>query len=747
MVRKLIRVRGIVQGVGFRPFVYRLAHTHGLGGYVANSSAGVTIEVEGDAADVETFLGQFREQAPVLSQIDEMSVSDLTLAGDREFRIGHSEDESARFVLVPPDIATCADCERDFSDPANRRYQYPFTNCINCGPRYTIIEDIPYDRLNTTMAVFRMCKACRAEYENPFDRRFHAQPNACPVCGPWLEVWTGHRLAERQTALPRTRELLRHGNIVAIKGLGGFHLACNAEDDDAVRTLRERKRRGDKPFALMARDLAQVERICRVSAAERAALLGPRRPIVILDRRPEARISGPIAPGNNTVGVMLPYTPLHHLLFDYSLNILVMTSGNIREEPIVSRNEEVRPRLGKLADAYLWHNRAIATRVDDSVVRIYAGGQRVVRRSRGYAPQAIDLGTPVPQVLATGAELKNTFCLTKDHHAILSQHIGDLENYETLEFFEETLAHMKRFFRVEPVAVAHDLHPGYLSTRIAERMTNLPRHGVQHHHAHIAACMAENHLRDKVIGVAFDGTGYGTDGQVWGGEFLVCGYRGFERRAHFRYVPMAGGDRAIREPWRMAFAWLRETFGATPPQLPFLEAVPKRSLVVVDTMIERGVQTIGTSSCGRLFDAVAAMIGLRLETNFEGQAAIELECIAAPEVEESYPFQIESMEIDWRPAIERIAMEVKDGEAAGVIAARFHNAVAEAVLDVCRRLRATDHLHRVCLSGGTFQNRRLTERCLQLLSTDGFEVFLHSQVPANDGGISLGQAVIVSNLI
>jgi hydrogenase maturation protein HypF len=750
MVRKLIRVRGIVQGVGFRPFVYRLAHTHGLTGYVANSSAGVTVEVEGEAAAIETFLAHFREQAPVLSQIDEMSVSDLTPAGDGEFRIRHSEEESAQFVLVPPDIATCAECERDFSDPANRRYQYPFTNCTNCGPRYTIIEDIPYDRPATTMAGFRMCDACRAEYENPLDRRFHAQPNACPVCGPWLELWVGDApVAERGEALRRTRELLRGGRIVAIKGLGGFHLACDAEDDDAVRTLRERKRRSDKPFALMARNLAEVERCCRVSDAERAALLGPRRPIVILDRRPEAILSTAIAPGNNTVGVMLPYTPLHHLLFDNGLRILVMTSGNISEEPIVSRNEEVKPRLGGLADAWLLHNRAIATRVDDSVVRIYAGGQRVVRRSRGYAPQSIDLGTPVPQVLATGAELKNTLCLTKDHHAILSQHIGDLENYETLEFFEETLAHMKRFFRMEPVAVAHDLHPGYLSTRIAERMTGLPRRGVQHHHAHIAACMAENHLRGKVIGVAFDGTGYGTDGQVWGGEFLVCDYRGFERRAHFRYVPMAGGDQAIREPWRMGVAWLRETFGATLPQLPFFEKVPERNRRVVEAMIARGVQTIRTSSCGRLFDAVAAIIGLRLETNFEGQAAIELESIAAPGVEESYPFQIQidSTEIDWRPAIERIAMELRNGVASGVIAARFHNAVTEAVLEVCQRLRAADHLNRVCLSGGTFQNRRLTERCLRLLSANGFEVFLHSQVPANDGGISLGQAVILSHLI
>jgi hydrogenase maturation protein HypF len=736
VVRKLIRARGIVQGVGFRPFVYRLARAHGLGGYVANSSAGVTVEVEGEAAEVERFVVEFRSQAPVLSQIDEVSVVDVAPAGDAEFAIRESGEESGQFVLVPPDIATCDDCRRDFTDPANRRYQYPFTNCTNCGPRYTIIEDIPYDRPATTMAGFVMCPACRAEYENPADRRFHAQPNACPVCGPSLNL-----------PLEQVRGLLRDGRIVAIKGLGGFHLACNAEDDGAVRRLRERKRRSDKPFALMARDMEQVERFCRVSDAERTALTGPRRPIVILDRRPGAAISTAVAPGNNTVGVMLPYTPLHHLLFDSDLDILVMTSGNLSEEPIVSRNEEAQRRLGGLADAYLLHNRGIRTRVDDSVVRVYAGRERVLRRSRGFAPLSIDLGMPLPAVLAVGAELKNTFCLTKDHYAILSQHIGDLENYETLEFFEETLAHMRRFFRVEPVAVAHDLHPGYLSTRIAEGMKGIPHIGVQHHHAHIASCMAENHLRDKAIGVAFDGTGYGTDGQVWGGEFLVCDYAGFERRAHFRYVPMAGGDMAIREPLRMALAWLRETFGADLPELPFLASVAERKRAVVEAMLARGVQTVATSSCGRLFDAVAAILGLRLETNFEGQAAIELECIAAPGIEESYPFDTEGTAIDFRPAIQHVVADMKQAVTAGVISARFHNTVAAVVVETCRRIRTAERLNEVCLSGGTFQNRRLTERCLELLTASGFEVYLHARVPPNDGGISLGQAVIIRNLL
>jgi len=734
MVRRRIRARGIVQGVGFRPFVYRIAREHGLAGWVANSPAGVTVEVEGDAASVGRFLDSFRREAPALAQIDEMAVEDLAAAGDTEFVIRESGGADAEFVLVPPDIATCAECRGDFTDPANRRYLYPFTNCTNCGPRYTIIEDIPYDRPFTTMSVFPMCAECQREYEDPGDRRFHAQPNACPVCGPRLDV-----------PLEEVRGLLRAGQIIAIKGLGGFHLACNAEDDAAVRRLRERKRRSDKPFALMAWDLAEVERVCLVSEDERAVLTGARRPIVILDRRPGTGISEAVAPGNNTIGVMLPYTPLHHLLFGDGLNILVMTSGNISEEPIVSRNEEAPARLGGIADAYLTHNRGIRTRVDDSVVRVYAGRERVIRRSRGFAPLAIDLGMPVRQVLAVGAELKNTFCLTKDHYAIPSQHIGDLENFETLEFFEETLEHMRRFFRVEPVAVAHDLHPGYLSTRIAQGMSGIPRVGVQHHHAHIAACMAENHLREKVIGVAFDGTGYGTDGQVWGGEFLVCDFAGFERRGHFRYVPMAGGDQAIREPWRMALAWLRETFGGAVPELPFLAAIPERRRAVVEAMLAGGVQTVATSSCGRLFDAVAAMLGLRLETNFEGQAAIELEAVAAPGVHEPYPFEVDGAAIDLRPVIARIAGELRQGVPGPVIAARFHETIAAIAVEVCGRIRAADRLERVCLSGGTFQNRRLTERCLDSLVCHGFEVYLHAQVPPNDGGISLGQAVIASN--
>src|SRR5579872_1133752 len=749
MIRKRIRVQGVVQGVGFRPFVYRLAIAKGLSGYVSNSTAGVIIEIEGTAGSIEGFVGGFRGEMPALALVDTFELEDIPALGGSGFSIRESESERGEFVLVPPDIATCEECLGDFTDPRNRRYLYPFTNCTNCGPRYTIIEDIPYDRPATSMARFRMCDACQREYEDPADRRFHAQPNACPECGPWLELRTaGAIIAERHEALRQARALLHAGHIVAIKGLGGFHLACNAINAAAVRHLRERKRRSDKPFALMARGIEQIRRFCHVSDEECAALLSSRRPIVILERQSHASLPSDVAPGNNTVGFMLPYTPLHHLLFgdnpqaEPEFAALVMTSGNISEEPIVSRNEEVETRLQGLADHFLVHNRPIRTRVDDSVLRVFAGGTRLLRRSRGYAPHPVDLGIPVAQVLATGGELKNTLCLTKDHYAILSQHIGDLENLETLGFFEETLAHMKRFFRVEPAVVAHDLHPGYLSTRASLAM-GLTAVGVQHHYAHIASCMAENHLNEKVIGVAFDGTGYGTDAQIWGGEFLVCDYVDFERRAHFRYVPMAGADMAIREPWRMALAYLSDA--GMPLTLP---AVPEKKIRFVASMIARGVQTVQTSSCSRLFDAVAALIGLRQETNFEGQAAIELENLAAPAADASYPFEITAgsipLTIDVRPAIAEIAVEIQAGQSPALIAARFHETIAVVVVKICERIRASDGLFKVCLSGGTFQNRLLTERCQNLLTARGFEVFLHSRVPPNDGGIALGQAVIAA---
>jgi len=729
----------VVQGVGFRPFVHHLAQGMGLAGYVLNSSAGVTVEVEGTAAEVDRFAERMRSEAPPLAHIEEMAVTEIDPLGERGFVIRESCAEEGEFALVSPDVATCADCYRDFTDPANRRYGYAFTNCTNCGPRYTIIRDIPYDRPHTTMAGFRMCPACRAEYDDPANRRFHAQPNACPECGPQLSAPIGE-----------AQQRLAAGEIVAVRGLGGFHLACDPRNDTTVRRLRERKRRSDKPFALMARDLAAVEAFCVLSGEDRRTLESSRRPIVILPRRPESDISAAVAPGNRTIGVMLPYTPLHHLLFAGApYDALVMTSGNLSEEPIVTANEEARERLRPLADWFLLHDRDIYMRADDSVVRTFEGRERVLRRSRGYVPQAIDLGMQMAEVLACGGELKNTFCLSKGRYAVLSQHIGDMQNYETLIFFEETLANLKKLFRAAPRAVAYDLHPGYLSTQYALRIPDLEKIGVQHHHAHIASCMAENGLRGPVIGVALDGTGYGTDGRIWGGEFLIADYAGFARRAHFRYVPLAGGDAAIRQTWRPALAYLADTFGggAEFSDLAPWRDVPEVQRRVVRSMIAHRVNTVDTSSCGRLFDAVASIVGLRQQVNYEGQAAIELEMIAVADVADAYPFEIEADAVDFRPLIGCIVADVRAGTPAPVIAARFHNTVADAVVEVCVRLRAEELLNRVCLSGGTFQNMKLLGRTLAGLRGAGFDAYIHAQVPPNDGGIALGQAVIAAEIL
>jgi hydrogenase maturation protein HypF len=703
-----------------------LARRLGLSGFVRNTSAGLVAEVEGDPAAVDAFLEALGREAPPLSWIQEQTVTELPPAGGADFLIEASTPETGEFALVSPDVATCTDCLADLSSPANRRFGYAFTNCTNCGPRYTIVRDIPYDRPNTTMAEFRMCAACQSEYDDPADRRFHAQPNACAACGPSLSA-----------PIEEARRRLAAGEIVAIKGLGGFHLACDARDAAAANRLRTRKRRSEKPFALMARSLAAADDICRLTAADRAALAGPRRPIVILPAR-EPSLWQHVAPGNGTLGVMLPYTPLHHLLFQHApYPALVMTSGNLSEEPIVVDNREAERRLAGIPDWFLTHNRAIYMRADDSVVRTFESRERLLRRSRGYVPQPLDLGRDVPELLAVGGELKNAFCLTKARHAILSQHIGDLENYETLLFFEETLANLKKLFRVTPRAVAYDLHPGYLSTKYALGLTDLAQFGVQHHHAHIASCMAENHLRDKVIGVAFDGTGYGADGAIWGGEFLIADYAGFERRGHLRYVPLAGGDAAIREPWRAALAYCSETPAG-------LHGVPEERIRVVRRMIEARINTVRTSSCGRLFDAVAAIIGLRHEVTFEGQAAIELEMIAGDPDAPPYPFELtegQAWVVDFHPAIERI---VASGETQSTIAARFHNTVAEAIAETCRRIRGESGLRRVCLSGGTFQNVRLLTRTVGLLRAADFEVFLHADVPPNDGGIALGQAAVAA---
>lgn len=759
LARRRIQVRGVVQGVGFRPFVYNLAQRLRLVGFVLNSSSGVIIELQGDEADIEQFLHSLTTNPPPLAQIEDMRVDQLEANGDAVFAIQESQCVEGEFALVAADVGTCKDCWSDFSDPANRRYLYAFTNCTNCGPRYTIVQDVPYDRPATTMSSFRMCKQCQAEYDDPRDRRFHAQPNACPVCGPQLTLAKSGDTAPAIPAdLTRVRKLLREGNIVAVKGLGGFLLACDAENDSAVRLLRQRKRRSDKPFALMARDIPSIERFCAVSNADRTALSSPRRPIVIMPRREPCSISSEVAPGNKYLGVMLPYSPLHYLLFSDSADqvpefpALVMTSGNFSEEPIVISNEDAAERLRPVADWFLFHDRDIYMRVDDSVVRTFENRQRVIRRARGFAPEVINLGHPVEEVLACGAELKNTFCLTKGHYAILSQHIGDLENYDTLLFFQETLDNLKKVYRAHPSAVAHDLHPQYMSTRFAQNLELDRKIGVQHHHAHVASCMAENQLRDKVIGIAFDGTGYGTDGQIWGGEFLIADFASFERYAHFRYVDIPGGDAAIRQPWRMAMSYLRDCFG-TPYLTRFsrlFDHVPEKQVAIVDNMLARRINTVRTSSCGRLFDAVASLAGIRQHITFEGQAAVALEMAASEDVSSCYPFEVHDVmpvQIDVRPMICAIVDDVSRSLSPASIAARFHNTMARIMLDVALKIRKEEKIDRVCLSGGTFQNHYLLKWAVQGLRKHGFEVFLHSTVPTNDGGISLGQAVIANELL
>jgi hydrogenase maturation protein HypF len=736
----------------------------GLAGHILNSPSGVTIEVEGVRSAIGNFVTALRQSAPSLAEIRTIQTEDLIVQHDEEFVIRESLTQENGFALVCPDVALCSDCLRELMDPKDRRHGYPFINCACCGPRYTITENVPYDRPRTTMAGFTMCSACEAEYENPSDRRFHAQPIACPACGPTValigDAPNGNRrglASNHQDALSvfrAVRGALRSGEIIAIKGLGGFHLACDAENDTAVRSLRARKKRNDKPFAVMAYDLEAVQGFCEVSSADCELLVSWQRPIVLLSRLPGARISAAVAPGSGELGVMLPYTPIHHLLFRDSSDTppefiaLVMTSGNISEEPIVASNEEAGRRLSHVAHQFLFHNRPIHMRVDDSVARTYGGRPRILRRSRGYAPQPIELGFRCAEVLACGAELKNTFCLTKQHYAVLSQHIGDLDNHETLQFFEESTYNLKRLFNANPVAVAYDLHPMYLSSRIALG-TGLPAFPVQHHHAHIASCMAENNLRGLVIGIAFDGTGYGLDSCIWGGEFLVADFAGFQRKAHFRYIPLAGGDAAVRQPWRSALSYLRDSLSLPnhATGLRLWKDVPEKQISLVSRMLQQNINCVPTSSCGRLFDAIASLIGLRHEVNFEGQAAIELQAIAGQGVDDGYIFEIEEGEpaqIDFRPMVREIVSEVEQNAAKEIIAAKFHNTLANVSLEICRRIRESDGLNRVCLSGGTFQNFFLVDKFVNRLEDAGFQVYLHAQVPPNDGGISLGQAVIAN---
>ncbi len=749
-VLKRVAVHGVVQGVGFRPFIYRLAKEHGLYGWVVNTSSAVEIEVEGRKGDVEAFLGRIIPEAPPRARIETVRSADGRPAGYHAFEIRESRPDPG-YQLISPDIATCGDCVSELLDPADRRYRYPFINCTNCGPRFTIIKDIPYDRPNTTMAPFVMCGQCRREYDDPLDRRFHAQPNACRTCGPraWLEDSAGVAVPCGDPIREAAR-LLNAGAIVAVKGLGGFQLACDATDARVVAGLRERKRRPHKPFAVMMRDVEDAAGHCLVDDDESRLLRAPEAPIVLLRRRTGSTICPHVAPGNRYMGVMLPCTPIHHLLIRDFGKPLVVTSGNLSEEPIAKDNGEARLRLGRLADYFLFHDREIHSRYDDSVFLVADGAPAPVRRARSYAPYPVKLPFATKPVLAVGAGEKNTFCLARDEFAFLSQHIGDLENMETLDHFTDTIELYKRLFRIEPEVIAHDLHPDYLSTRYARNLEGKRRLvGVQHHHAHVASCMAEHGLSGPVIGVAFDGSGFGPDGTVWGGEFLVARYGVFERAAHLEPMPLPGGEVSIKRPYRLAFAYL-SALGCDSAAIPSVAAIPEEERAIIETQIARLINTPLTSSAGRLFDAASALLGLVRTITFEGQAAIALEMAASAGGGNPYPFSIEETE---GPSLVRLGelfsalcSDVRGGAPLSEIAFRFHLTVARMIGDVAALVARRTGIKTVVLSGGCFQNRLLVRLASGLLKEAGLTCLTHRQVPCNDGGISLGQAVIAAEL-
>ncbi len=789
-----LRVTGVVQGVGFRPFVYGLAHTLNLAGIVGNDSAGVFIEIEGSVATFAEFQARLISEIPPLAFIEQITVEELTSTGATNFAIVESHAAALQRTFISPDVALCDDCLRELFDPADRRYRYPFINCTNCGPRFTIIQQLPYDRPFTTMANFVMCPACQQEYTDPLDRRFHAQPIACPDCGPriafvataalsdyprLLSSVTGHWSLENlaqaepvsgsEAALTAAQSMLAAGGILAIKGLGGFHLACDATNDTAIQQLRARKGRVDKPFAVMVTDVAMARRIASIDEDELALLTGRARPIVLLRHRPDSPLSSLVAPGNHLIGLMLPYTPLHHLLFAQAsqsasvpidnsqftihnfLPPLIMTSGNYSNEPIVTDNESALTQLTPLADGFLLHNRDIYVPCDDSVMRVFGGHDFPIRRSRGYAPFPLHLPFPVRPTLAVGGELKNTFCLGADRAAFMSQHIGDMETLETLIAFAQSVAHFQSIFEIAPELIACDRHPGYLSSRWArENSTNVQLVEVQHHHAHLAGLMAEHGLdgSEAVIGFCFDGTGYGDDGAIWGGEVLIADYAGFERVSHLQYIPLPGGDAAVRNPCRTALAHLWAAGVDWDEALPPVAAMSPTERAVLRQQLDRNFRTVPTSSMGRLFDAVAALAGVRQQVSYEAQGAIELEALALSATADrvSYAFVLaeDGSSFSAAPIIEAIARDLLAGCTAAQIGMRFHRAVADLVLALSLRLRATGQTGPVALSGGVFQNGLLLQLTVDLLDAAGFQVLTHRLTPPNDGGLALGQLVIAN---
>lgn len=758
IVARKIHINGIVQGVGFRPFVYSLAKRYQLKGWVRNSSAGVDIVATGEMEAVGGFLQNLKDQAPPLSHIDEFLVEEIPVDGFQDFTIIPSEAVEGEFIPVSPDVSICPDCLAELNDPSDRRYRYPFINCTNCGPRFTIIRDLPYDRPLTTMAPFEMCDKCKAEYEDPLNRRFHAQPVACPDCGPkiWFET-KGRSFVnlENEDALLSARQYLREGKVIAVKGLGGFHLACDATNPHAVDSLRSRKKRSDKPFALMVVDVDTARKYCHVSESEQALLDSRSRPIVILDVLPGIDLPNAIAPNVNTLGIMLPYTPLHYLLMQKGRDfpdVLVMTSGNISDEPIVYTNGDARQELAEIADGFLLSDRDIETRLDDSVIMELNDHSYFFRRSRGYAPTPIRYSQNLGNILATGAELKNTFCLTRGNYAFLSHHIGDMENLETLSAFETGIPHFEHIFKVKPDAIACDMHPDYLSSRYAAGRScaeNIPLYPIQHHHAHLSSVLADNHWEstDPVIGICLDGTGYGLDEKIWGGEILYGGYAQFDRKYNLEYMPLPGGDAATHNPDRIAAAYLWKTGLDWSPDIPAISSYNPDDLDILRKQLEKNINCPQTSSMGRLFDAVAGLIGLRPSVNYEAQAAIELENAIDPNIHETYCFEVSEDQIRIGPLLTQIVSDIRSGLGIGSISAKFHNAIRNMVLMVSDSLYQETGCKIVALSGGVFQNRFLIRNTLDDLQRNGFKVMVHRDVPANDGGIALGQALAANYLM
>ena len=748
-------VTGVVQGVGFRPFVFGLAQRCGLAGFVGNNSAGAFIEIEGATEALAQFQHELIAHPPPLAHIESVQVLAVPTQGSIDFHIVESEAQSGANTLISPDISICDDCLRELLDPHNRRYRYPFINCTHCGPRFTIIKDIPYDRPFTTMAAFPLCADCEHEYHDPYDRRFHAQPIACPVCGPqvWLQKASDSEpIAARDDAVRAAQLALRDGFIVAVKGIGGFHLACDATNASAVQRLRERKGRGGKPFAVMVRDLDVARAFVEVNEAEAALLTSRERPIVILRRKRNTThsLADAITPGNPALGILLPYSPLHYLLLE-DMPALVMTSGNLSDEPIAKDNDEAMITLADIADVFLLHNRDIQVPCDDSVVRVFEGHELPVRRSRGYAPFPVQLPAAQASVLATGGELKAALCLTRDDHAFMSQHIGDMANLETLAAFDAARDHLQRLFRIEPKIIACDKHPGYLSTDWARRFAaqhRLPLVQVQHHHAHIAAVMAEHRLdgAQPVIGVCFDGTGFGDDGAIWGGEIFVADYKDYRRISHLAYVPLPGGDTAIKKPYRMALAHVWAAGLAWDEALPCVAACSTNERRVLAQQLRTNVNCVPTSSMGRLFDAAASLMGVQQFATYEAQAAIEMEALADEAVQAAYAFELDAnLLIDPAPVLQAIVADVSAGVAASVMAAKFHQAVADVVLRLCLHLRESEQLNTVALSGGVFQNVLLLRHTVERLRTQHFDVLIHKRVPPNDGGLALGQAAVAAH--